>query len=106
MNGITINAVVASLTHTAMSEGVPEPIMRDSVGCQVIHRMPSRTTLPASSSWSLATRPVGSPAKRSWQTPGIPFPSDALLEDDSSAAERRPHASSDETFGRSCSCPG
>lgn len=38
-DGITINAVVASLTHTAMSEGVPEPIVRDSVGRQVIHRM-------------------------------------------------------------------
>jgi 3-oxoacyl-[acyl-carrier protein] reductase len=38
-DGITINAVVASLTHTAMSQDVPEAIMRDSVGRQVIHRM-------------------------------------------------------------------
>jgi 3-oxoacyl-[acyl-carrier protein] reductase len=38
-DGITINAAVASLTHTAMSEGVPEPVMRDTVGHQVIHRM-------------------------------------------------------------------
>jgi NAD(P)-dependent dehydrogenase (short-subunit alcohol dehydrogenase family) len=37
--GITINAVVASLTHTAMAEGVPEAIVSDSVGRQVIHRM-------------------------------------------------------------------
>jgi 3-oxoacyl-[acyl-carrier protein] reductase len=36
---ITINAVVASLTHTAMAEGVPEAIVDDSVGRQVIHRM-------------------------------------------------------------------
>jgi NAD(P)-dependent dehydrogenase (short-subunit alcohol dehydrogenase family) len=37
--GITINAVVASLTDTAMAEGVPEAIVSDSVGRQVIHRM-------------------------------------------------------------------
>jgi 3-oxoacyl-[acyl-carrier protein] reductase len=37
--GITINAVVASLTNTAMAEGVPEAIVNDSVGRQVIHRM-------------------------------------------------------------------
>jgi NAD(P)-dependent dehydrogenase (short-subunit alcohol dehydrogenase family) len=37
--GITINAIVASLAHTEMSEGVPEAIMRDSVGRQVIHRI-------------------------------------------------------------------
>src|ERR1700747_1365910 len=37
--GITINAVVASLTHTAMAEGVPDAILKDSVGRQVIHRM-------------------------------------------------------------------
>jgi 3-oxoacyl-[acyl-carrier protein] reductase len=38
-DGITNNAVVASLTHTAMSEDVPEPVMRDTVGHPVIHRM-------------------------------------------------------------------
>ncbi len=32
--GITINAVVASLTNTAMAEGVPEAIVNDSVGRQ------------------------------------------------------------------------
>jgi 3-oxoacyl-[acyl-carrier protein] reductase len=37
--GVTINAVLASLTHTAMAEGVPESILNDSVGRQVIHRM-------------------------------------------------------------------
>jgi len=37
--GITTNAVVAPRTHTAMAEGVPEAIVSDSVGRQVIHRM-------------------------------------------------------------------
>jgi len=37
--GITINAVVPSLTNTAMAERVPEAIVNDSVGRQVIHRM-------------------------------------------------------------------
>lgn len=36
--GITINAVLPSLTKTAMSEGLPEAIVKASLGRQVIHR--------------------------------------------------------------------
>jgi NAD(P)-dependent dehydrogenase (short-subunit alcohol dehydrogenase family) len=38
-DGITINAVLPSLTRTPMIEGVPEPIVTNSLGRQVIHRM-------------------------------------------------------------------
>ena len=37
--GITINAVLASLTRTAMMEGVPDEIVKASLQRQVIHRM-------------------------------------------------------------------
>jgi NAD(P)-dependent dehydrogenase (short-subunit alcohol dehydrogenase family) len=36
--GITINAVLPSLTKTAMTEGLPEAIVNASLGRQVIHR--------------------------------------------------------------------
>jgi NAD(P)-dependent dehydrogenase (short-subunit alcohol dehydrogenase family) len=36
--GITINAVLPSLTKTAMTEGLPEAIVEASLGRQVIHR--------------------------------------------------------------------
>src|SRR6201987_3409473 len=38
-DGITINAVLPSLTRTPMIEGVTEPILSASLGRQVIHRM-------------------------------------------------------------------
>jgi NAD(P)-dependent dehydrogenase (short-subunit alcohol dehydrogenase family) len=38
-DGITVNAVLPSLTRTPMIEGVPEPIVTNSLGRQVIHRM-------------------------------------------------------------------
>ena len=37
--GITVNVVLPSLTRTAMSEGLPEAIVSNSLGRQVIHRM-------------------------------------------------------------------
>jgi NAD(P)-dependent dehydrogenase (short-subunit alcohol dehydrogenase family) len=37
--GITINVVLPSLTRTAMTEGLPEAIVNNSLGRQVIHRM-------------------------------------------------------------------
>ncbi len=36
--GITINAVLPSLTRTAMTEGLPQAVMDASLGRQVIHR--------------------------------------------------------------------
>jgi NAD(P)-dependent dehydrogenase (short-subunit alcohol dehydrogenase family) len=36
--GITINAVLPSLTRTAMTEGIPQAIVAASLGRQVIHR--------------------------------------------------------------------
>jgi 3-oxoacyl-[acyl-carrier protein] reductase len=36
--GITINAVLPSLTRTAMTEGLPQSIVDASLGRQVIHR--------------------------------------------------------------------
>jgi 3-oxoacyl-[acyl-carrier protein] reductase len=36
---ITVNVVLPSLTRTAMSEGLPEAIVNNSLGRQVIHRM-------------------------------------------------------------------
>ena len=38
-DGITVNAVLPSLTRTPMIEDVPEPIVSSSLGRQVIHRM-------------------------------------------------------------------
>ena len=38
-DGITVNAVLPSLTRTPMTEGLPEPIVTNSLGRQVIHRM-------------------------------------------------------------------
>jgi NAD(P)-dependent dehydrogenase (short-subunit alcohol dehydrogenase family) len=38
-DGITVNAVLPSLTRTPMTEGLPEPIVSNSLGRQVIHRM-------------------------------------------------------------------
>ncbi len=38
-DGITINAVLPSLTHTPMTDGLPEPVVASSLGRQVIHRM-------------------------------------------------------------------
>ena len=38
-DGITINAVLASLTRTAMTEGLPEEIVSASLARQVIHRI-------------------------------------------------------------------
>jgi NAD(P)-dependent dehydrogenase (short-subunit alcohol dehydrogenase family) len=38
-DGITVNAVLPSLTRTPMTEGLPEPIVASSLGRQVIHRM-------------------------------------------------------------------
>jgi NAD(P)-dependent dehydrogenase (short-subunit alcohol dehydrogenase family) len=38
-DGITVNAVLPSLTRTPMTEGIPEPIVANSLGRQVIHRM-------------------------------------------------------------------
>jgi NAD(P)-dependent dehydrogenase (short-subunit alcohol dehydrogenase family) len=77
-DGITINAVVASLTHTAMSEGVPEPIMRDSVGRQVIHRIAEPADIAGAVIMVASDEAGGSLARRSWQMPGMPFPCDAL----------------------------
>jgi NAD(P)-dependent dehydrogenase (short-subunit alcohol dehydrogenase family) len=37
--GITVNVVLPSLTRTAMSEGLPEAVVNNSLGRQVIHRM-------------------------------------------------------------------
>jgi NAD(P)-dependent dehydrogenase (short-subunit alcohol dehydrogenase family) len=37
--GITINAVLPSLTRTAMTEGLPQPIVEASLARQVIHRL-------------------------------------------------------------------
>jgi NAD(P)-dependent dehydrogenase (short-subunit alcohol dehydrogenase family) len=36
--GITVNAVLPSLTRTAMTDGLPQPIVEASLGRQVIHR--------------------------------------------------------------------
>jgi NAD(P)-dependent dehydrogenase (short-subunit alcohol dehydrogenase family) len=38
-DGITVNALLPSLTRTPMTEGLPEPIVSASLGRQVIHRM-------------------------------------------------------------------
>jgi NAD(P)-dependent dehydrogenase (short-subunit alcohol dehydrogenase family) len=38
-DGITVNVVLPSLTRTAMSEGLPEAVVSNSLGRQVIHRM-------------------------------------------------------------------
>ncbi len=38
-DGITVNVVLPSLTRTPMSEGLPEAIVNNSLGRQVIHRM-------------------------------------------------------------------
>jgi NAD(P)-dependent dehydrogenase (short-subunit alcohol dehydrogenase family) len=38
-DGIAVNAVLPSLTRTAMTEGLPEAIVSNSLGRQVIHRM-------------------------------------------------------------------
>jgi NAD(P)-dependent dehydrogenase (short-subunit alcohol dehydrogenase family) len=38
-DGITVNAVLPSLTRTPMTEGLPETIVSASLGRQVIHRM-------------------------------------------------------------------
>jgi len=38
-DGITVNAVLPSLTRTPMTEGLPEPVVTSSLGRQVIHRM-------------------------------------------------------------------
>ena len=38
-DGITINAVLPSLTHTAMTENLPASVVNASLGRQVIHRM-------------------------------------------------------------------
>jgi NAD(P)-dependent dehydrogenase (short-subunit alcohol dehydrogenase family) len=38
-DGITVNVVLPSLTRTAMTEGLPEAIVSNSLGRQVIHRM-------------------------------------------------------------------
>ena len=38
-DGVTVNVVLPSLTRTAMSEGLPEAIVSNSLGRQVIHRM-------------------------------------------------------------------
>lgn len=37
--GITVNVVLPSLTRTAMSEGLPEAVVNNSLGRQVIHLM-------------------------------------------------------------------
>jgi 3-oxoacyl-[acyl-carrier protein] reductase len=37
--GITINAVLPSLTRTAMTDGLPQPIVEASLARQVIHRL-------------------------------------------------------------------
>jgi NAD(P)-dependent dehydrogenase (short-subunit alcohol dehydrogenase family) len=36
--GVTVNVVLPSLTHTAMTEGLPEAVVNNSLGRQVIHR--------------------------------------------------------------------
>jgi NAD(P)-dependent dehydrogenase (short-subunit alcohol dehydrogenase family) len=38
-DGITVNVMLPSLTRTAMTEGLPEAIVSNSLGRQVIHRM-------------------------------------------------------------------
>lgn len=38
-DGITVNVVLPSLTRTAMSEGLPEAVVNNSLSRQVIHRM-------------------------------------------------------------------
>jgi NAD(P)-dependent dehydrogenase (short-subunit alcohol dehydrogenase family) len=38
-DGVTVNVVLPSLTRTAMSEGLPEAVVSNSLGRQVIHRM-------------------------------------------------------------------
>jgi NAD(P)-dependent dehydrogenase (short-subunit alcohol dehydrogenase family) len=38
-DGITINAVLPSLTRTAMTEGLPEAVVDASLSRQIIHRM-------------------------------------------------------------------
>jgi NAD(P)-dependent dehydrogenase (short-subunit alcohol dehydrogenase family) len=37
--GITVNVVLPSLTRTTMSEGLPDAVVNNSLGRQVIHRM-------------------------------------------------------------------
>lgn len=37
--GITVNAVLPSLTRTPMTDGLPEPVVTNGLGRQVIHRM-------------------------------------------------------------------
>ncbi len=46
--GITINAVLPSLTRTAMSEAVPQAIVDASLGRQVIHRQAEPTDIAGS----------------------------------------------------------
>jgi NAD(P)-dependent dehydrogenase (short-subunit alcohol dehydrogenase family) len=38
-DGVTVNVMLPSLTRTAMSEGLPEAVVSNSLGRQVIHRM-------------------------------------------------------------------
>ena len=45
--GITINAVLPSLTRTAMTEGVPQAVVDASLGRQVIHREAEPATQPS-----------------------------------------------------------
>jgi hypothetical protein len=68
-DGITINAVLPSLTKTAMTDGLPDAVVDASLGRQVIHREAEPApTSPTASSSSLPTRPAGSPDERSWPT--------------------------------------
>jgi NAD(P)-dependent dehydrogenase (short-subunit alcohol dehydrogenase family) len=66
--GITINAVLPSLTRTAMTEGLPQAIVDASLGRQVIHREAEPADIAGASSCLPRTRPIGSPARRSWPT--------------------------------------
>jgi 3-oxoacyl-[acyl-carrier protein] reductase len=56
--GITINAVLPSLTRTAMTDGLPQPIVDASLARQVIHRLAEPADI-ASSVFLLAADEAG-----------------------------------------------
>jgi Enoyl-(Acyl carrier protein) reductase len=67
-DGITINVVLPSLTRTAMTEGLPEAIVTNSLGRQVIHRMAEPEDI-AGSVLILAADDAGwITGRRSWPT--------------------------------------
>ena len=74
--GITINAVLPSLTRTAMTEGIPRPSWMPASAAGDPPRGRARRRR-GSIFCSRPTRPGGSPARRSWPTAGTRSHSEA-----------------------------